>query len=75
LFYNQSVKPNKFYFNEKLINSIKFSDINFSLKKILNIVKNKKNKNNYIENKIINTANFLYLNNLKKDFLDRFARV
>ena len=65
VFYNQSIKPKKFYFNEKLINPIKFDDIDFSLKKILNIVENKKNKNNYIENKTINTANFLYLNNLK----------
>jgi hypothetical protein len=75
VFYNQSIKPKKFYFNEKLINPIKFDDIDFSLKKILNIVENKKNKNNYIDNKTINTANFLYLNNLKKDFLDRFTRV
>ena len=75
VFYNQSIKPKKFYFDEKLINPIKFDDINFSLKKILNIVENKKNKNNYVENKTINTANFLYLNNLKKIFLDRFTRV
>jgi hypothetical protein len=74
VFYNQTVKPNKFYFSEKLINSIKFSDINFSLKKILKIVKNRKNKNNHIENKKIKSENFLYLNNLKKNFLDRSAK-
>jgi hypothetical protein len=74
VFYNQTVKPNKFYFSEKLINSIKFSNINFSLKKILKIVKNRKNKDNHIENKKIKFENFLYLNNLKKDFLDRSAK-
>jgi len=74
VFYNQTVKPNKFYFSEKLINSIKFSNINFSLNKILKIVKNRKNKNNHIENKKIKSENFLYLNNLKKDFLDRSAK-
>jgi hypothetical protein len=74
VFYNQTVKPNKFYFSEKLISSIKFSNINFSLNKILKIVKNRKNKNNHIKNKKIKSENFLYLNNLKKDFLDRSAK-
>ena len=72
VFFNQSVKPNQFYFNENLINGIKFSDINFSLKKILNIIK-KQNKTDHTSDKNINSANLLYLNNLKKDFLDRFA--
>lgn len=75
MFFNQSVKPNQFYFNEKLISGIKFSDINFSLKKILNIVKKKINKTNHTSDKIINNANFIYLNNLKKDFLNRFVKV
>ena len=75
VFFNQSVKPNQFYFNEKLISGIKFSDINFSLKKILNIVKKKINKTNHTSDKIINNANFIYLNNLKKDFLNRFVKV
>jgi hypothetical protein len=48
---------------EKFINSIKFSDINFSLKKILNIAKNKKNKNNYIMDSRVKTGNLVYLNN------------
>jgi hypothetical protein len=73
VFYNQSVKPKKFYFNQKLTKPIKFDDINFSLKKIFNVVKNKKNKNNYIEIETINNRNLKYLNNLKKDFQYRFS--
>ena len=73
VFYNQSIKPKKFYFDEKLINPIKFDDINFSLKKIFDIIKNKKSKTNHFERETINTRNLFYLNNLKKDFLDRFS--
>ena len=74
VFYNENTKPKKFYFNEKFINSIKFSDINFSLKKILNIAKNKKKIYNYIMDSRVKTGNLVYLNNLKKDFLDRFVK-
>lgn len=74
VFYNKNTKPKKFYFNKKFITSIKFFDINYSLKKILNIAKNKKNKNNYIMDTRVKTGNLVYLNKLKKDFLDRFVK-
>jgi len=75
VFYNQTVKPKKFYFNPKLIEDIKFYDINFSLNKILNVMKNKINKNKKTSSKFLSNTNLLYLNNLKKIFLDKFVRV
>lgn len=68
VFYNKNSKPKKFYFNKKMITDINFSDVNYSTKKIINIINLKKLEHEpNVTNKI-----FLHLTNFSKKFTMNF---
>jgi len=72
VFYNKFIKPKKFFFGKYLTKEINFLDINYSIKKILNSISNKKVTNNFNLLKKNAGYNSLYLKNIKKNFINKF---
>jgi hypothetical protein len=64
VFYDKNSKPSKFYFSKELAIDINFSNINYSIKKIINFTKKYKQKS---KRNILNN-NLLYIKNLNKKF-------
>jgi len=68
IFYNKFIKPRDFFFNKNLLKEINFSDIHYSLKKIINIITDK----NITPNFKINNNKTYNLLNINKRFANQF---
>jgi hypothetical protein len=72
VFYNKFIRPKKFFFGKYLTIEINFLDIHYSVKKILNSISDKKITNNFSLSKKSTIYNYLYLKNIKKNFMNKF---
>ena len=68
VFYNKIIKPKKFFFEKNLLKEINFSDAHYSLKKIANIIFNKKKTHSFQSN----NYNSIDLLNIKRKFINQF---